>query len=122
MPFAFLVGLILGFIRIKTGSLTLGMIIHGYNNLFAVILDYLKDQVSMEILKQVYLIYLITALFASILGIVVYSQRNNNGEAFRLTAGEGAKTTKMCCKWFFSHPVIIIFMVICGLEALTFFN
>ena len=45
MPFAFLVGLALGFIVVKTNSLLLAMAVHATNNFVSVIFDFMPGSI-----------------------------------------------------------------------------
>ena len=58
MPFAFLVGLILGFVTIKTNSIIPAIIIHAFNNFISLFFNYFMNGFSTEIQNIIYTVYL----------------------------------------------------------------
>lgn len=49
IPFAFMVGLIVGYIRVQTNSLLPGILIHFSNNLYAVVITYLNEIIPIQV-------------------------------------------------------------------------
>lgn len=47
-PFAFLLGLLFGFLFLRTGQLWVGMVIHGLNNAMSVVLDYASANLGLS--------------------------------------------------------------------------
>ena len=115
IPFAFLVGLVLGLIRIKTGSLWVCVLVHAFNNLVSVIFSYLPDGNNMA-QNMAYVIFLACCLVAAIYGMLSFSR-----EDYRLETHDSAITESEKHKCFFTSPVIIIFVVIAFIESLAFF-
>ncbi|MGN1443322.1 MAG: lysostaphin resistance A-like protein [Acutalibacteraceae bacterium] len=110
-PFAVIVGLGLGFITVKTGSMWPAIIVHAINNFFSTVITYLPQWGVNE--KAVNIIYSL-ALYAFLgLGVVFgyffirragrISAYQNSGSV--LTAGEKAKA-------FLLSPTIIIAMLV----------
>lgn len=116
MPFAFLVGLALGFIVVKTDSLLIAIAVHSANNLVSVIFDYLEVSVLAE--NMIYIIYLLICLLVGILGVFLYTNAQGN---FKFKETETQALEKDKYKWFFASPLIVIFTVISVIEAITFF-
>lgn len=48
VPFAFLLGLVFGFLYLRTGRLWLGMVIHALNNALSVVLDYVSENMGLS--------------------------------------------------------------------------
>lgn len=118
MPFAFLVGLVLGFITVKSGSLWIAVAVHSFNNLISVVFDYLPDSIPDMVLNVAYMILLTVIM---LLGIVAFFLLRKDDEVYSLEKSETKATTKQKTKWFFSSATIVIFIIVSLLEALTFF-
>ena len=115
MPFAFLVGLALGFIRIKSGSLIVCMVIHAANNLIAVLLSFAND-LSVVATNICYTVYLLLALTAAVLGILFLKGK----VGFSFPAPERRITARKTYVYFFFSPAMILFMMVFLFRALTF--
>lgn len=117
IPFAFLVGLVLGFIRIKTGSVWICVLVHAFNNLVSVVFSYLPDIGAMAE-NMAYMIFLILCLAAALYGMLSLSR---DTDVYRLESdGSGVKEIQKH-KWYFTSPITIIFVVIAFIESLAFF-
>lgn len=119
IPFATLVGLILGYIYVKTGTIWIGVAVHFVNNAISVIFSYLEMSVSSNMLNLLYLVYLITALLAAIVGVLLFAKGE---EDYNLQKPEGEVTAKQKYRWFFTSWVIILFIVFNFIEALMYFD
>lgn len=120
MPFAFLVGVILGFIRVKTGTLWICILVHFSNNLFAVIMDYASDKMQSEMLNVVYVVFVMFALLTLVPAIFLCEKREGEN-AFSLERKENEIKEKEKYKLFFSSPVIIIAVALYFFEAFKYF-
>lgn len=118
MPFAFLVGLSLGFIAIKSGSIWTAVAVHFFNNLISVLIDYALSGFSSNIKNVIYTFFLIVIL---LLGIVALTRFKNSEDMYKFEHSGMESKEKQKYKWFFSSPTIIIFMIIFLIESLTFF-
>ena len=120
MPFAALVGLILGYIRVKTDSLWIVILIHFSNNFISVINDYLSEVVGSSLLSVIYF-GLICVFF--VLGIIsiVYLSLNKEFNAYSLKESEEKIEEKTKYKWFFFSPFIIIFLILYILKSVSYF-
>lgn len=116
IPFATLIGLILGYITIKTDTLWIAIAIHAFNNAISVLFDYLPFTV--EISNFIYYILMIIVLFAGIVGI--YLLKDNN-EIFTLAKSDTKNTFKKNVKTFCFCPTVLLFIGICLLSSLQFF-
>ena len=118
MPFAFLVGLALGFIVVKTNSLLLAMAVHATNNFVSVIFDFMTSGISQTAQNIIYSVFLFICLT---LGILALALSENSKELFKFEKSSCESEFKQRFKWFFTSPVIIIFIVICIAESLIYF-
>lgn len=125
IPFAITVGLILGYVYVKTGSIWASAIIHCVNNSVSVIFSYLSNSVSTSTQNLLYIIYLSVSLFAAILGIYIFAKKgvsNPDGEnGFELKKADNVTTAKQKYGWFFTSWAIIVFLAVNLLESLTYF-
>lgn len=118
MPFAFLVGLALGFIAVKTNSLLLAMAVHATNNFVSVIFDFMPSGISQTAQNIIYAVFLLICLT---LGILALALSENSKELFKFEKSSCESEFKQRFKWFFTSPVIVIFIVICIVESLVYF-
>lgn len=118
MPFAFLVGLILGFVTVKTGSLWTAIIIHAFNNAFSVIIDYVFAGSPQVIKSAGYIVFLILSLIIGIIGVALIASRE---KAFSIDGKAPKAKISKIYGWYFSSPTIIIFIVLSVLKSFQFF-
>ena len=117
MPFAFMVGLALGFIVVQTNSLWIAIAVHSANNFVSVAFSYLLSPLSADIQNLIYSVYLMVALG---LGIAAATVSGKEILSFSPETTESSFSKK--CKWFITSPVIIIFAVVCVLQSLLYFT
>ncbi|MBE6787095.1 MAG: CPBP family intramembrane metalloprotease [Ruminococcaceae bacterium] len=119
IPFAFLTGLCLGFIAVKTKTIWVSVLVHFFNNFISVIIDYLFKDLSATSQNIVYGIYLLVAL---VLGLVAIILLKDNKNVFTFKDKKLATTPKKLYNWFFTSGTMIVFFVICFIESLLFFK
>lgn len=119
IPFAILVGLILGYIYIKTKNIWACVIVHCVNNAVSVIFSYFENIMTANLQNVLYIVYLIISMMAAIIGILVLS--NKTDESFELEKCEDDKTIKQKYFWFFTSWTIVLFFAINIIEAVNFF-
>lgn len=117
MPFAFMVGLALGYIVVQTNSLWIAVAVHAANNFVSVAFTYLLSPLSADIQNLIYSLYLMAALG---IGIAAAAISGKKILSFSPETTESSFSKK--CKWFISSPVIIIFAVVCVLQSLLYFS
>ena len=117
MPFAFMVGLVLGFIVVKTDSLWIAVAVHAANNFISVAFEYLLAGLSQNSQNLIYSLYLMVALIAGVIGAVLLVDK----DSFNFNKSDTESSFKQKLKWFFTSPVIIIFAALCVLESLLYF-
>ena len=118
IPFAFLVGLVLGLVTVKTNSIWLAVVIHAINNAVSVILDYAFTGISVETQNVIYTAYLIISL---LLGLVAIYLLKGRTRAYTFKKDSVASDKRALYKFFFLSPMIIIFIIICLAESVMFF-
>ncbi len=116
MFFAFFVGLILGFVRIKSGSIWVCCLIHGANNLVPTALSYLDLETGAKNILTV--IIFCGAMLCSVLGLALYGRSE---DAFELEKAECECTETEKYKFFLLSPAFIITVALFVLEAVMFF-
>ena len=117
IPFATMVGLVLGFIVIKTGSLWIAVLVHAANNLISVLFDYFLSSAVTDIQNLMYVIYLMAVLLSGIISVCFYAK----GKSFEFKPSTTESTLTQKCSWFFLSPAIIIFAVLCIVESFAYF-
>lgn len=117
MPFAFMVGLVLGYIVVKTESLWIAVAVHAANNFVSVAFTYILCGFSQNAQNLIYLIYLMSALTAGIIAAVSVSDK----ESFKFKRNDTESTFKQKFKWIFSSVPIIIFIILCLCQSIKFF-
>lgn len=119
IPFAIPVGLILGFIAVKTNSLLPGIIIHFINNTLSVTFSLLESNTNLSD-TIINIINIIIMLIIAILGIISFVKLNKNYRGFfKLQSNDEIIPHKDKIKLFFSSPAVIIFLVITIIEAIV---
>ncbi|MBQ8058105.1 MAG: CPBP family intramembrane metalloprotease [Ruminococcus sp.] len=118
IPFALVVGLMLGFIAVKTNSLLPGIIIHFLNNGLSVTLTLLTTNTNLSD-NAVNFIYSIILIFISVLGLLGFSYFSKNHSGFfKLPGANSVINFKEKAKTVFMSPTVIAFTVISLSEAI----
>lgn len=105
--FAFFVGLILGFITVKTESLWPAITIHFINNLISVMSSYLSE-INDEISSILLVIVFTLAVLASVFAILVLSKKE---DFFKLCETSEIPVAQKL-RWFLTAPTIIISVIL----------
>lgn len=122
IPFAFLVGLVLGYIRAKTGSVWICVIVHAINNSISVLYQYPLSRLSEDVQNISYNIYLCVALLLGILGILLLSKKEKAKEVYTLSGKEKTCDGRVINALFYSHPAILAFFIRIGVNLLQGFD
>ncbi len=117
IPFAFVVGLILGYVAVKTNSLIPGIIIHFLNNANSVTLTLLETNTDLSdaVINSIYIIILLIISILAISSFITLS-KNHKG-FFKLHNADDTIAFKEKVKTVCISPTIIIFAVFCLMEA-----
>ena len=130
--YATAIGVILGIIRVKTGSIWTGVLVHFCNNFLSVIQTYLLDCYDVYTGNVIYtIITLSISVLGLILGSALYAKKQRNEKKktvvtvgfFQNNRNNSENLSfhsenKMVLKAFFS-PTMIVFIVLCGLSILS---
>ncbi|MBQ9355507.1 MAG: CPBP family intramembrane metalloprotease [Clostridia bacterium] len=120
MPFAFLVGLVLGLIRVKTGTLWVCIALHFTNNLISLSIDYISRYVSAEQLNICYALFISLALIL-VVPAMFLAEKRFKAKAFSLETNSKDLPEKEKYRQFFSSPFIIIPVCLYFYSAFKFF-
>ena len=115
IPFAFGVGMILGYATVYSGSLLPAMIIHGFNNCLSVVLSFATRSASPLTATVIMLLYYAVSLLIGICGFIMLVKTDKN--ALKLSC-ERKENTWRNVGWFAVSPWIIVFFVLCVLEVI----
>ena len=106
IPFAFMAGLILGFVTIKTGSLRTAIFIHFFNNFISVAFSYMRgiSETQQNLIYVMLLaVFLVLALF--------FINRTTGQEILKIEYGDCILPEKDKYKTFFLSIGIIVFVL-----------
>ena len=106
IPFAFMAGLILGFVTIKTGSLRVAVFIHFLNNFISVAFSYMRgiSETQQNLIYVMLLaVFLVLALF--------FINRTTGQEILKIEYGDCILPEKDKYKTFFLSIGIIVFVL-----------
>ncbi len=119
IPFAIMVGLILGYIYVKTGSIWVSVAVHCVNNAISVIFSYLENVITVNMQNMLYLVYLVISMLAAIIGVLLFAK--NSDADYSLKKQDDIITQKEKYTYFFASWSIIIFVILNFIESLTYF-
>lgn len=117
IPFAFLVGLVIGTMVVETNSIWTGVIIHFINNSISVCFDYLSGFMDENILIILNLFLMSFLILIGIFGFYILSIKNKNLLSFDKTPHISTSIQKF--GWFSASASIIVFFSITFLEILA---
>lgn len=107
IPFAFIMGLVIGYAVIKTGSIWTGIIIHFINNFASVLLDLLMEQISSVLLQNaIAVVYFGVCFLCAFIGIFLVNRQGS--EIWRLNKPETRLKLGDKVKYFLTSPCIIV--------------
>lgn len=118
IPFAFVLGLYFGYVRVKTGTLWICVVLHFINNFVSTLLSWLPDTLSVAEQNVIYVIYLAVSLICAVIGIVMLKKFDT--DFFKLKKPQSICTEGQKYKWFFSSAFTIIFLVLNILGAISY--
>ncbi len=108
IPFAFMAGIVLAFVYVKSESIWTAVAVHAINNLLSVILSIAMDGVSSKISQ---LIYLTVIAVAAAVSLAAFSFYTKNGGNFVLCASNMELSSKKKFIWFIKSPTVIVSIV-----------
>ena len=121
IPFAFMMGLVIGFAVIKTGSVVTGMVIHFLNNAISVSMTYLLANVESILLQGIISIgYLAFCVVLLLIGIF-YAQ-NKEKDVWKLSEGDSLLSEGEKFKTFFLSPTVIVAIGLTVIDCINMIN
>ena len=114
--FAFLVGIVLGFVTVKSGSIWMAVLIHAANNFVSVAFSFLEIYLGAEDQSVVFYIFLLIIFALSMISTVIVSK---DKEFLRLEKSKTLATNRQKLGWFISSPWMIV--AICAAVAIAIF-
>ena len=115
IPFAFLVGLVLAFVVLETGSIWAGVIVHFLNNFIATILQILTNKYSEKVINAWYLIFLAAMIMLGFFGFYLLSKKNKELFSFSKTVHQSTPSQRF--KWFCGSATVVIVFVFVGITV-----
>lgn len=103
--FAFLVGLLLGYITVKSKSIWPAVIIHAINNFISVVFSFIGEYCSTTLLNVAFLLFLLVVFTAS--GIAL-AKLSNDKEFLKIEKAQTQSTEAQKIKWFLTAPWVIV--------------
>lgn len=121
IPFAFMMGLVIGFAVIKTGSVVTGMVIHFLNNAISVSMTYLLANVESILLQGIISVgYLAFCVVLLLMG-VFYAQ-NKEKDVWKLSEGDSLLSEGEKFKTFFLSPTVIVAIGLTVIDCINMIN
>ena len=117
IPFATIVGLVFGYVYVKTGSIWASMLVHCVNNAVAVIYSYLPNTVNANI---TYIIFLAISLLIAIIGVLWFAKKTD--ENYEIEKSNSKLSEKQKYISLFTSWAIILFICLNIYEALSYFD
>lgn len=115
-PFAFIVGLILGFLTVRLNSILPAMIIHFLNNFSATIFDIIEKNFGSYYQTLAQNLFSLTSVLIGILCLIYILNKDKN--FFSIQRSTSALNLKQKFKAFSSSAVMIIVLIIFAIETL----
>lgn len=110
IPFAFMVGIILGYAVVESGSLWVGVLIHFINNFISVCIDYLQDTVGTDSMSYIYNIIILLAIGLGFLGLYLLCRNNKNLFVFPKTRHTSTPAKRFW--WTMSSGTVVLCIVL----------
>ena len=119
IPFAVMVGLILGYIYVKTENIWTCIAVHSANNAISVVFTYLEKSMSVNMQNLLYTVYLIISMLVGVIAILLFAKNSN--ENYSLKKEEDIIPLKEKYTTFFATWTIILFIISNFAESLLYF-
>ena len=118
IPFAFLVGIVLGFLVTQTGSLWVGIAVHAANNFVSFFFTTFLKGLPNDLTNLIYVLLLMVLMA---LGIVALLKTGKREGGFSMKKAQMQATEKEKYKWFFFSPFLLILIGVCLFNAFSSF-
>ncbi len=119
IPFAFVVGLILGFVVVKTNSLLPGIIIHFLNNAISVTFSLLSSSqnIPMALIDLIYISIMLVIITSGIISTIFLIKKHKG--FFKLSGASTIIPFKEKVQIFCESPTMIVFAILMLLESFS---
>ncbi len=118
MPYAFILGLGIGYFVMRTGSLWVGVIIHFINNFTATVFELLYPYISEEVYTLANLVYNLFWIVLAVISVVLILTKYKN--IFRFEKRPSALSGGKKVLYFITSPGIVIAMIVAVLLTLPY--
>jgi len=115
IPFAFILGLVFGYIVLKTGNILWSMALHAINNTLAVLMEYWLWNASDETMNKWYLLFFAVEALFGVIGAAVLMLRSHprvSPVGDRISSWLTLKERRRAC---YSAATVIVFIVLMAL-------
>lgn len=109
MPYAFIVGLCIGYFVMRTGSLWVGVIIHFINNTVSATMELLMPNLSEETVIVINVVYNFICVILAVIAIIALLLKYK--DMFRFGKAPGVLSPGRKSLYFMTSPVLIIAMI-----------
>lgn len=109
MPYAFIVGLCIGYFVMRTGSLWVGVIIHFINNLVSCIMELAMPHISDDTFVIINLVYNFICVILAVIALIVLLIKYK--DMFRFENAPGVLSPGRKSLYFMTSPLLIIAMI-----------
>ena len=109
MPYAFIVGLCIGYFVMRTGSLWVGVILHFINNSVAVVFELLYPHITEETYIFANLVYNLVCIILTVIALVVILTKYK--DMFRFEKAPGILSPGKKTLYFITAPGLILAML-----------
>lgn len=111
IPFAFMVGLVLGFIVVQTNNIWVAITLHFLNNLMATVLEYVTMGMSAEESNRIIIVFYLIVGAVGLLSLII-AQLAKSSLFHALKPSPSSLTVKERQGAFFTSPLTIIAIVL----------
>ena len=118
MPYAFILGLCIGYFVMRTGSLWVGVLIHFVNNSVAVIFTLAEPLLSENAYVLLNLVYALGAVLCGIIAVCILLSRHR--DMFRFVKTPSILSPGKRVQYFITSPALVIAMVVAVLLTLQY--
>lgn len=115
-PFAFIVGLGLGFVTVASGSVWTAVVIHFLNNFLSLIISGITKDMSTGNATIISSVYFIVLLALGVIGAALYLKKYPAG--FRVNKPKLHTPAKRVVKYFFSAPLMIVTLILYAISII----
>lgn len=120
MPYAFIMGLCIGYFVMRTGSLWVGIIIHLINNSVAVAFEFVYPYLSEKMIYITDIVYALICVFLSVAGLVFLLLRYK--DMFRFEPSRTVLTPGKRTTYFITAPILIAAMIMAVIMTIPYIH